>query len=119
MKPNILSISDVTGKRVENLNGRYIGEIQDIMIEPKSGRIAYAVLSFGGFLGIGDKYFAVPVEALDFSVKKNTITLDVNKEKLKNAPGFDKNNWPVAANEEFIHSVYDHYGFERQNRQFI
>lgn len=89
-----------------------IGEIQDLMINLQNGQIEYAVLSFGGFLGIGDKYFAIPVEALKYSTKNREITLDINKETLKNAPGFDKDNWPTEASPEFIQSVYKHYGFE-------
>lgn len=114
MRTNIISSSEVTGKRVENLEGKHIGEIQDIMIEPHSGSIAYAVLSFGGFLGIGDKHFAIPMEALRFSEKDNIVKLDIDKSKLENAPGYDKNNRPVHADDEFILSVYNHYGYERQ-----
>lgn len=114
MRPNIISTSDINGNKVENLEGKHIGAIEDIMFEPESGTISYAVLSFGGFLGIGDKHFAIPVEALGFSDKANTITLDIDKNKLENAPGFDKTNRPINADTEFIHSVYSHYGYERR-----
>lgn len=114
MKPNILSATTITGSKVQNLEGKNIGDIQDLMIELETGNIVYAVLSFGGFLGIGDKYFAIPLEALQFSAKDDTIILDVDKETLKDAPGFDKDNWPLTADQDFIDSVYHHYGYERQ-----
>jgi len=121
MKPNILSATTITGSDVKNLERENIGNIQDLMIELESGNVAYAVLSFGGFLGIGDKYFAIPIEALQFSAKDNddTIILDIKKEQLENAPGFDKDNWPLTADQDFIDSVYDHYGYERRRASQI
>lgn len=110
MNNRILSASTIHGSNVKNPNNENIGEIQDLMINLESGHVEYAVLSFGGFLGIGDKYFAVPVEVLNFSNKNHDITLDVDKERLENAPGFDKDNWPMEASPEFMQSVYDYYG---------
>jgi sporulation protein YlmC with PRC-barrel domain len=114
MNNRILSASTINGTNVKNLADENIGEIQDLMINLETGNVVYAVLSFGGFLGIGDKYFAVPVEALKFSTRDREITLDVDKEILKNAPGFDKNDWPQEASPEFVQSMYDHYGYEPQ-----
>lgn len=118
MKARLLSATTLKGTNVKNLKKENIGEIQDLMINLETGNVEYAVLSFGGFLGIGDKYFAVPVEALKFSTTSREITLDVDKERLKNAPGFDKDNWPNEASPEFIKSVYDHYGFEPK-REYV
>lgn len=112
MKTRILKASTIKGKEVKNLKDENIGEIQDLMINLETGNVEYAVLLFGGFMGIGDKYFAVPVEALNYSTTSNEITLDVDKERLENAPGFDKSNWPSEASLEFTRSVYDHYGYE-------
>lgn len=111
MNTRITSASTLKGTNVQNLKKENIGEIQDLMINLETGNVEYAVLSFGGFMGIGDKYFAVPVEALKYSDKDRKITLDVDKERLKNAPGFDKDNWPHEAGPEFRKSVYDHYGY--------
>jgi sporulation protein YlmC with PRC-barrel domain len=116
MNTQILSASTIKGSSVQNLEGKNIGDIQDLMIEPATGNVAYAVLSFGGFLGIGDKYFAIPIEALNFSSTDRKITLDVSKELLENAPGFDKDNWPMTADQNFIESVYNHYGTEMRDR---
>lgn len=118
MKNRILSASTINGTKVKNLADENIGEIQDLMINLETGNVEYAVLSFGGFLGIGDKYFAVPVEALQFSTRDREITLDVDKETLKNAPGFDKNDWPKEASFEFVQSMYNHYGY-KPRRDFV
>lgn len=107
-----LSAKTLTGLRVKNLEGEDIGEIQDLMLDLENGRIIYTVLSFGGFLGMGDKYFAIPMEALMFDpARDNQITLDVDKEVLENAPGFDKNDWPATPSQEYVQSVYEHYGY--------
>ncbi len=118
MKTRVVKASTLRGTNVKNLKKENIGEIQDLMINMETGSIEYAVLSFGGFMGIGDKYFAVPVEAMNFSTQNREITLDVDKDKLKNAPGFDKNDWPREASPEFIQSIYDHYGLESQ-REYV
>lgn len=112
--PKLLSSSTMVGTNVQNISGENIGEIKDLMIDTETGDVAYAVLSFGGFLGIGDKLFAVPLEAIDLESyhTDGKYTLDIEKESLKEAPGFDKDNWPLDADREFIGSVYSHYGYE-------
>ena len=108
---NLLSCSTITGEDVRNDTGEDLGKIEDIMIDVDTGRIAYAVLSFGGFLGIGDKYFAIPWESLRVSMDGNEFILDVPKEKLENAPGFDKDNWPTSPDREFVSNIYSYYGY--------
>lgn len=115
MKSNILSSSSITGHNVYNMKDENIGDIKDLMIDPNNAEVVYAVLSFGGFMGIGNKLFAIPLEALQFNDKEDTIRLDVSKEKLENAPSFDEDNWPTTADNKFRDSVYNHYGV--QNRE--
>jgi sporulation protein YlmC with PRC-barrel domain len=114
MKSRILSSSTITGQTVYNLNDENIGEIKDLMIDPNNEEVVYAVLAFGGFLGMGSKYFAIPLRALQFSDNDDTIRLDINKGKLENAPSFDKDNWPMTADDKFIDTVYTHYGYQGQ-----
>ena len=114
MKPQILSSSTLTGQKVYNLKDENIGDIKDLMIDLDNAEIAYAVISFGGFMGIGDKLFAMPLKAFQFSDNDDTIRLDISKEKLENAPSFDKDNWPKTDDNEFVHSVNSHYGYESQ-----
>jgi hypothetical protein len=102
----------LTGTGVTNRQGENLGDIKDIMIDLESGEIAYAVVSFGGFLGIGDKLFAVPFEALSVDKRNEQIFMDVTKEKLENAPGFDKDNWPSSPDRQFVSDVHSHYGYK-------
>jgi sporulation protein YlmC with PRC-barrel domain len=104
-----LSASTLIGDRVVNLKGEDLGKIEDFMLDPEQGRVGYAVLSFGGFLGMGDKLFAVPMQALKLSREDKNFILDVDKEKLKNAPGFDKNHWPDMSDRSFGTTVYSYY----------
>src|SRR5215467_9752741 len=98
------------GANVENPQGQNLGDIKDIVIDRASGRIAYAVVSFGGFLGMGEKLFAVPWGAFTQpNANKDKFVLAVDKERLKNAPGFDSNNWPQMASREWVTSLYSYY----------
>lgn len=82
------------------------------MIDLNNGLVNYAVLSFGGFLGMGDKLFAIPFDALDFDTVNEKVILDVDKEILENAPGFDKEHWPDTTEHAWLVDVYDYYGYQ-------
>jgi len=112
----VLSATSIIGDDVKNVEGKDLGEIKDIMIDLDSGRIEYAVLSFGGFLGLGDKYFAVPFEALRVDTDEECLIMDVSKETLKNAPGFDKDNWPNFADPDLRSRLHSHYGITSSRR---
>src|SRR5690606_34363537 len=100
----------INGTNVNNSQGENLGQIKDLMINLHTGRIEYAVLSFGGVMGIGDKLFAVPWQALTVDERNEQILLDVPKERLKNAPGFDKNNWPNFADRTLMEPLHTFYG---------
>ncbi len=106
----LLSTSSIQNTTVANTEGTTLGDIKDLMIDPQMGSVEYAVLDFGGFLGIGDKLFAVPLQAFTIDRDKEQFVLDVTKERLENAPGFDKNDWPSTADATFTEGVYDYYG---------
>jgi len=105
-KSGVLKASDLIGMKVQGTDGKNLGDIKDLVIDRDDGEIQYAVLDFGGFAGIGDKYFAVPWEALHFQ-DNNKIALDLHKKELKDAPGFDKNNWPDLSDQQVV--IYDFY----------
>ena len=106
----LLSTSSLHNTPVVNRTGEDLGTIEDLMIDPAEGTVQYAVLDFGGFLGIGDKLFAVPLQSFTIDRTNERFVLDVTKERLESAPGFDKNDWPETANREFVEGVYDFYG---------
>jgi len=101
--------NELIGSSVKNAQGEELGSIEELVINPQDGRVIYAVLSFGGFLGMGDKLFAIPWEALTPMPEGETFKLDVKKEKLAEAPGFNKNNWPDMANRDWGTSVHKFY----------
>lgn len=92
-----------------NAAGDNLGSIKELMVDIPSGRIAYAVLSFGGFLGMGNKLFAVPWQALRVDEDDKRLILNVDKATLENAPGFDKDNWPDMASSSFATRIYSYY----------
>lgn len=108
----VMSCSSLTGDSVKNPQGEDLGNLKEIMVDVNSGNIAYAVLSFGGFLGMGDKLFAIPWEAFTLNTEKEHLVLNVDKERLKDAPGFDKDNWPKTPNADYITQVHSHYGYK-------
>ncbi|MDQ1274938.1 MAG: hypothetical protein QG610_511 [Euryarchaeota archaeon] len=109
--PDFLSAGTIKGDKVVNRTGEDLGKIEELMIDLQDGRVAYGVLSFGGFLGIGDKLFAIPWKALQPRVHEHNFVLDIPKETLKNAEGFDKDNWPIT-NREWLSMVYGYYGYQ-------
>jgi sporulation protein YlmC with PRC-barrel domain len=110
--PAVLSASTITGDGVRNPQGEDLGSIKDLMIDVNSGQVAYAVLSFGGFMGLGDKLFAVPFSALQLRANEHKFELDVNRETLNESHGFDKDNWPDMADRTWQTEVHDAYGRE-------
>lgn len=89
-----LSATGIDGDKVKSAQGEKLVKIEDWMADLASGRISYAVPSFGGFLGLGDKLFANPMEALTHDPEDKAFVLNASKEKLEKAPGFDKDNRP-------------------------
>jgi len=111
--PRVLSATTIIGDKVVNPEGEQLGILKELMIDLEGGHIAYAVLSFGGFLGMGDKLFAIPWEALTIDTEEHAFILEVDKEVLKNAPGFDKEHWPDNAQYEagWLLDIYEYYGY--------
>ncbi len=108
--PHLMGSVSLVGNGVCNTAGMSLGEIKDIMIDMRSGRVSYAVLSFGAFMGIGGKLFAVPWAALTLDTDKQRFVLDVDKAQLENAPGFDKHNWPDMADPTWQAGIDRYYG---------
>jgi len=89
--------SSLIGMEVRNPQNEKLGEIKDLVVDLHTGKIIYAVLSVGGFLGIGDKYVAVPPNAFNIGTDQDRLVLNADKAKVQNAPAFAKDNWPDAA----------------------
>ena len=108
--PALMGANTLLGNDVCNKDGEDLGDIKEFMIDMASGKVAYAVLSFGGVLGLGDKLFAVPWAAMALDTVNKRFTLDVPKGVLKDAPGFDKDRWPVMSDKTWARGVHTFYG---------
>lgn len=115
---NLVKAKDeVIGVTVKNTAREDLGEICEIVLEKTTGQVKYAVLESGGFLGLGGKLFALPWDALHYDLSDESFILDVAKERLKNAPGFDKEHWPDMADRTWSKSIYDYYS-DRTEKTF-
>jgi sporulation protein YlmC with PRC-barrel domain len=110
--PRVVSISTLNKTRVTNVNGEDLGRIEDIMVDIETGRISFAILSTSGFLGRDARLYAVPWEALKFSLHDKTFILNISKETLANAPSFTKNNRLDLSTLTWLQKVYAYYGIQ-------
>jgi sporulation protein YlmC with PRC-barrel domain len=108
--PRLMGADTLIGEDVYNHKDEDLGDIKEIMLDMNTGNVAYAVLSFGGFMGIADKLFAVPWKALKLDTENKRFILNVDKERLETAPGFDKDNWPDFADPNWQNTINSYYG---------
>ena len=108
--PELMGANTLTGENVYNLQDEHLGYIKEFMLDMRSGRVAYAVMSVGGLFSIGEKLFAVPWDALKLDTVNKRFVLDVEKERFESAPGFDSNDWPDMADQEWSDRIRSYYG---------
>ena len=99
----------ILGAKIVNAQGEDLGEIEDLVIDTRDNRVAYAIVSFGGFLGMADKHFAIPWKAISFDARDKVAILNIDKDRLTNAPGFDKDKWPDMTDTMWHRLVQNHY----------
>lgn len=115
--PRLMGADTLLGNDVYNSQEEDLGDIKEIMLDMESGKVAYAVLSFGGILTLGEKLFAVPWNALKLDTKNKRFLLDVDKERLEMAPGFNPDRWPDMADETWAREVHSFYGTQPYSSQ--
>jgi sporulation protein YlmC with PRC-barrel domain len=106
---NLISGDKVSGTSVYNTAGESVGEIQDVMIDKASGKVVYAVMSFGGFLGMGEKYHPLPWELLKYDSSREGYVVDLSKTQLEGAPTYDEGVDPGWGNREYEANVHKYY----------
>jgi uncharacterized protein YrrD len=106
----VVSAAAMTGSPVSGLMGEDLGKVEEIMLDGDSGRVVCAVLSFGGFLGLGDRLFAVPWAALRMNRSRDGFILNADRSVLEGAPGFDRANWPDFSDASWSRGIHAHYG---------
>lgn len=114
--PALMGADTLLGNDVYNNDGEDLGDIKEFMIDMATGTVAYAVLSYGGLLGMGDKLFAVPWSALKLDTANKRFTLNIPKAMLKDAPGFDEDHWPSMADKAWASGVHKFYGTTNARR---
>ncbi len=115
-------VSQLMGLNIQNSRGESVGEINDLVVDSNTGKIRYAAVTYGGLFGLGDKLFAVPFEA--FKVTHNpedpndaddfVIVLNVTKQQLEGAQGFDQDHWPNMADKSMLSDLDKRYNVNRQ-----
>lgn len=108
--PELMGAHTLLGEDVYNHKDEDLGDIKEFMLDMRSGRVSYAVLSFGSFLGMGEKLFAVPWNALTLDTVNQRFILNIDKERLKDAPGFDADHWPDMADTTWTNEIHSYYG---------
>ncbi|MEI6095211.1 MAG: PRC-barrel domain-containing protein [Gammaproteobacteria bacterium] len=106
---HIVKASEITGTKVKNTAGENLGEINDVVIDKSQGKISYLVLDFGGLFGFGNKFFAMPWNLFTYDQEDGNYIIKLDKERLKNSPGFDKDNWPNFSEQAFVTSINKYY----------
>ena len=117
--PQLMGANTLIGNDVYSQNNEDLGDIKEIMLDTVSGKVSYAVLSYGGFLGMGEKLFAVPWQALTLDTDNERFVLNVDSAKLDSAPGFDKDHWPNMADETWANSNHSYYGTQLKRSDSI
>jgi len=103
--------SKLIGLNVRNHNNEKLGTVEDFVVNVDNGKVNYAALGVGGLFGLGEKMFAIPFNAMTFVHDKNEMhfVINMSKEKLQAAPGFDKNNWPDFADPNWAQQIENYY----------
>lgn len=107
--PEVMAAATLDGNKVVSSDGEHVGKISDIMIDVRSGRVAYAVLSEGGFLGMGNTLHAIPWNALTLDTAEKCFRVDLPAQRIKDDPGFDKDHWPSMADATWGTELHGYY----------
>jgi len=110
--PRLQKASTIVGLNVQNAQNKDLGEIQEIVLDAGDSRIAYAVLAFGGVLGMGEDYFAIPWSAFQMKADGSAAILNIDEQTLKNSKGFNKDNWPDMGDPKWAQEAHRQYGQE-------
>ena len=107
---NLIAASKVEGTSVYNRQGESLGSVYDVMINKRSGKVEYAVMSFGGFLGMGQSYHPLPWQVLEYDERQGGYVVDLDKDRLLNAPSYGVNNAPDWTDRTYSQRIDDYYG---------
>jgi sporulation protein YlmC with PRC-barrel domain len=107
---NLIAASKVNGTSVYNRQGDSLGSIYDVMIDKRSGRVEYAIMSFGGFLGMGEHYHPLPWNLLQYDERQGGYIVDIDRDRLQGAPAYATSATPDWSTGAYGRQVDDYYG---------
>ena len=107
---SLISAGKVQGTNVYNTNGDSLGEVYDVMIDKVSGKVAYAIMSFGGFLGVGERYHPLPWNNLKYDTRQGGYVVGLTRQQLEGAPTYARNETPAWGDRAYEKSIHDYYG---------
>ena len=119
MDMEIVRSKDVLDEDVEDMQGNNLGTIKELMLDKYTGKVQYVVLASGGILGLGATLHAMPWEIFSYAKDRDCFVINIDKEKLKSAPGFDPENWPNMANPEWTSNLHNFYGISPTSHSSI
>lgn len=108
--PKMIPFADLP-REVFNPDGQQLGKVEDVILDITNQRISFGILSFGGIFGLGEERFAIPWGLLDYSEKEGNFKLNIQKEKLQSAVGFEPNKYPYPAFGPWAGSLYGYWGY--------
>ena len=107
---SLISASKVQGTNVYNTDGDSLGEVYDVMIDKRSGKVAYAIMSFGGFLGVGEDYHPLPWNTLKYDTRQGGYVVGLTRQQLEGAPTYARTETPAWGDRAYEKSIHDYYG---------
>lgn len=113
VRPQSISLEHLLDEHVRDAEGRDIGKVEDLILDAGSGSIDFAIVKFGGFLGMGGKYHLIPWPMLSVDTERRSFTMDVSKDQVERAPSFDRNNVPKTDDSQYLDSVFQYWGMDR------
>lgn len=115
-RPESISLDHLLDEHVRDTEGRDIGQVEDLILDASSGTIDFAIVKFGGFLGVGGTYHLIPWPKLMVDTERRTFRMNVTKEQVDRAPSFDKRHVPRTDDREYLDSVYQYWGIDRSQQ---
>lgn len=107
---SLIAASKVNGTEVYNTQGEHLGSVYDVMIDKRSGQVAYAVMSFGGFLGLGETYHPLPWSILTYDTAQGGYVVDLDSSRLEGAPSYRADDPDRWGDREYVRGIDDYYG---------
>jgi len=110
LSPELVGANKLIGLKVNNALEEHLGDIKELMLDMRTGKVAYAAIASGGVFTLGEKLVAVPWNALKHDAENNMFILDIGKERFEKAVSFDSDHWPNMVDKSWVDAIHTYYG---------